>query len=82
MKVSWWRRPAALIISGLLLAMAGMLPGCAHTTVRVQRANQVSQYGITWKFDRDYPVGQFVKNAPTGGVRKDRKAQHRGGLCS
>jgi hypothetical protein len=54
------RRPVAFILSGLLLAMSGMLPGCAHNTVEGRRANQVSQYGITWKFDRDYPVGQFV----------------------
>jgi len=27
--------------------------------VYVQKANQTSQYGITWKFDRDYQVGQF-----------------------
>lgn len=24
------------------------------------RARQVSQHGVTWKFDRDVPVGQFV----------------------
>ncbi|WP_234816036.1 hypothetical protein [Mycolicibacterium agri] len=54
------RRPVALILAGLLLAMSSMLPGCAHTAKEIRTANQVSQYGITWKFDRDYPVGQFV----------------------
>jgi hypothetical protein len=58
--MSLWRRPIALAISSVVVALAGMLPGCAHTAVKVQRANQISQYGITWKFDRDYPVGQFV----------------------
>ena len=23
-------------------------------------ASEISQYGITWRFDRDYPVGQFI----------------------
>ena len=45
-----------------LAARAGRLAlGVRRSRDRhVQRASQVSQYGITWKFDRDYPVGQFV----------------------
>lgn len=55
-----WRTPIALVTAGFL-ALAGVLSACdAPTAVHVQRATQVSQYGITWKFDRDYPVGQFV----------------------
>ena len=55
-----FRRPVALVTASLL-ALAGVLPACgAPTAENVPRANQVSQYGITWKFDRDYPVGQFV----------------------
>ena len=57
--MSSWRRPAALVIVGLLLALAGSLSAC-DARVAEQRASQISQYGITWKFDRDYPVGQFV----------------------
>ncbi|SDE15942.1 hypothetical protein [Rhodococcus tukisamuensis] len=54
-----WHRPIALVAS--ILALAGVLPACAApAVVNVQRANQISQYGITWRFDRDYPVGQFV----------------------
>ena len=56
-----WRTPVAVVLVGLLLALAGVLAGCgAPAAVDVQRASEVSQYGITWKFDRDYPVGQFV----------------------
>ena len=59
--MSTWRRLGAPVITGLLLALAGALPACdAPAAVHVQRASQVSQYGITWKFDREYPVGQFV----------------------
>ncbi len=54
------RKPVVLVISGVFLALAGVVPACAPEAVHVQRANQVSQYGITWRFDRDYPVGQFV----------------------
>jgi hypothetical protein len=57
--MSSWRTPVALVIVGLLLALASPLSAC-DARVAEQRASQVSQYGITWKFDRDYPVGQFV----------------------
>ena len=29
------------------------------TTLRAQTASQVTQYGITWTFDKAYPIGQF-----------------------
>jgi hypothetical protein len=59
--ISSWRTPVALVLAGSLLALAGALSAChAPIAVHLQRADQVSQYGITWKFDRDYPVGQFV----------------------
>jgi len=35
---------------GLLLLCAAMLPG----------ATVISQFGITWTFDKDYPTGQFA----------------------
>jgi len=58
--MSSWRRPVALGIA-LFLALAGALSACDATpAMHVQRATEVSQYGITWKFDRDYPVGKFV----------------------
>ena len=55
-----WRTPVALVIASLL-ALPGALPVCgARAAAQVQRADQVSQYGITWTFDHDYPVGQFI----------------------
>ncbi|HEX2101120.1 MAG TPA: hypothetical protein VHF69_10675, partial [Candidatus Synoicihabitans sp.] len=30
------------------------------TTLTTQAATSVSQFGITWTFDRDYPTGQFA----------------------
>jgi hypothetical protein len=55
------RAPVILVVAALVLALVGVLAGCnAPAAVHVQRADHVSQYGITWKFDRDYPVGQFV----------------------
>jgi hypothetical protein len=58
--MSLWCRLVALVIA-LVLPLAGALTACdAPAAVHVQRATEVSQYGITWKFDRDYPVGQFV----------------------
>jgi hypothetical protein len=58
-----WSRPNALVIAFLILVLAGA--HLAYDTrvavqLAVQRATQISQYGITWKFDREYPVGQFV----------------------
>lgn len=42
----------------LLLALLGWAaPGSIHSS---QAADQITQYGITWKFDKDYPSGQFV----------------------
>ncbi len=55
---SFWRRPIALLIASLLM-LSGALVAC-EARVAEQRASEVTQYGITWKFDRDYPVGQFV----------------------
>jgi hypothetical protein len=55
---SSWRRPVALVVASLLV-LSGALVAC-EARVTEQRASEVTQYGITWKFDRDYPVGQFV----------------------
>lgn len=56
-----WRTPVAMVLAGLFLALAGTLSACdTPAAEHVRFENQVSQYGITWKFDRDYPVGQFV----------------------
>ncbi len=38
--------------------MSLLLAGCA--TTRADTATSVTQYGITWTFDKAYPVGQFV----------------------
>ncbi|GAA2539044.1 hypothetical protein GCM10010409_11990 [Mycolicibacterium diernhoferi] len=54
-----FRRPVALIVISLLV-MSGTLTACQDAGVTEQRASEVTQYGITWKFDRDYPVGQFI----------------------
>jgi len=57
-----------------LLFAACMVAGCADTAVSFTKANapaspaarelplrsSVSQYGITWTFDKAYPVGQFI----------------------
>ncbi|AKS32310.1 hypothetical protein [Mycolicibacterium goodii] len=55
-----WRGPIALILV-LELLLVGALSGCgSDDDSDVRRASEISQYGITWKFDREYPVGQFV----------------------
>ncbi|MGE9290975.1 MAG: hypothetical protein ACQKBT_08300, partial [Puniceicoccales bacterium] len=42
-------------ILGIIVAVAALqsLPAADY-------AREVSQYGITWTFDQEYPVGQFV----------------------
>ncbi len=40
-------------LSSVLLLFCGSL-------MSLFGASELSQYGITWKFDRDYPVGKFV----------------------
>lgn len=56
-RTTWRRRFCTLAI--VLLVAPTALVAC-QARVTEQRASEVSQYGITWKFDRDYPVGQFV----------------------
>lgn len=53
---------AATLLVVLLFVMPGLLAACAPTDEdrEVRHAKQVSQHGITWAFDREYPVGQFV----------------------
>jgi hypothetical protein len=49
-----------LLIANALL-VACFVPACGGSeTVNAERASEITQYGITWKFDHDYPVGQFV----------------------
>jgi hypothetical protein len=40
------------------LALAGLI--CMTMPAHAESAQQVTQYGITWRFDKPYPVGQFV----------------------
>ncbi|MEX0886834.1 MAG: hypothetical protein WD009_10390 [Phycisphaeraceae bacterium] len=60
------RKRPALAAFGVLLLMASNVQGEAmgermnETEPAGRRAAQVSQHGITWTFDREYPVGQFV----------------------
>lgn len=38
----------------------GLAPAlCLLAALSARGATEISQYGITWKFDRDYPAGQF-----------------------
>jgi len=32
---------------------------CVHA-IPLTAATSISQYGITWTFDKDYPTGQFI----------------------
>jgi len=55
--------------NGVLLACTGVL--FAISGAELPAASSVSQYGITWTFDADYPVGQYVNGdyyvvAPSG----------------
>ena len=51
--------PLVLLIGGLcMLAAAGASPAQGQAEPRM--ATEVSQHGITWRFDGEYPVGQFV----------------------
>jgi hypothetical protein len=53
-------RPVVLVAI-MLLVVAGVFPACSRqSAVQAQQASVITQYGITWKFDREYPVGQFV----------------------
>jgi len=48
-------------MTSLLLGVIGALQGCSSpSAVQGHTAREISQYGITWKFDREYQVGQFV----------------------
>jgi hypothetical protein len=49
------RRVMTALARGLIL-----LPGVALLSNTANAATSVSQYGITWQFDRDYQVGTFV----------------------
>ena len=42
------------------LATAVVASFCLSSIYTCHAATQVTQYGITWTFDKDYPVGQFV----------------------
>lgn len=44
--------------ASLLILMAGFLS--AIKTGTAAEADSISQYGITWTFDKAYPVGQFI----------------------
>jgi hypothetical protein len=44
------------LVAGLFAAVAMICLG----TVPAQAAKSVTQFGITWTFDRDYPTGQFA----------------------
>ena len=55
------RRPRGLTIVLAALAMlAGLGPAHADEHPPVQMASEVSQHGITWRFEREHQVGQFV----------------------
>lgn len=56
---SAWRRKLGSIATILLLVAPTALVSCRARTTE-QLASEISQYGITWKFDREYQVGQFV----------------------
>ncbi|MBU8823750.1 hypothetical protein [Mycolicibacterium goodii] len=55
-----WRTPVALVLVLELLLVSALSACGADDEADVRRASEISQYGITWKFDREYPVGQFV----------------------
>jgi hypothetical protein len=44
------------LVAGLFLAAAMLCWG----TVPAHAAKSLTQFGITWTFDRDYPTGQFA----------------------
>ena len=46
-----------LLENSLVLFSVGLLSAAA---LRAEQAAQITQYGITWTFDRAYPVGRFV----------------------
>jgi hypothetical protein len=52
------------MINRWLLCRSSLLLSClifaATTAAHAETAKSVTQYGITWTFDKDYPVGQFV----------------------
>ncbi len=41
-----------------LILLAALVP--LALPVKADEAASVTQYGITWTFDKPYPVGQFV----------------------
>ena len=51
-----YRLSQTLLITCLLLAVNVALP----STVFAVEADSITQFGITWTFDRDYTVGQFA----------------------
>ena len=46
-------------LGGVTVAALAMM-SLATTAARAAEVAEVTQYGITWKFDKAYPVGQFV----------------------
>ena len=64
MKLGIFRSVLALLTS---VCMADVVPPTAPTNLRIAGGDppstsqsSVTQYGITWTFDREYPVGQFA----------------------
>lgn len=57
-----WHSPLtlSLVFVFLWLTRVGLL-GDSQADVRSeQSASAISQYGVTWTFDREYPVGRFI----------------------
>ncbi|NIA21370.1 MAG: hypothetical protein GWP05_05245, partial [Anaerolineaceae bacterium] len=48
------------LLTALVLITAVALPAVAAENGQIESRNSVSQYGITWTFDKKVPVGQFV----------------------
>jgi hypothetical protein len=59
MKSAGRQKRIASVITCVFLALTGLC-GCTAPALYGQRAREISQYGITWKFDRKHVVGQFV----------------------
>lgn len=50
----------SLVVLAVLHCALSLAPGAFAEDAPSKKAAEVSQYGITWKFDRQYPVGQFI----------------------
>ena len=48
------------VLLALVVVLAVALPAVAAETGKLESSKSVSQYGITWTFDKPTPVGQFV----------------------